>query len=232
MKETSNLKVVPPMAPRSPEREALAAAIVKRQAAQRELTAAEDARGQAQRRRWDADTELSKFRMARDEEPPENFADDLISHVKDGTDYDVAVIGRRDVEAREREAELQNAADVWTKAQRACEAAIPDRRCDLEWADRHVVTAARKVIAAHPEVEKLLAEAKKIRDDLDLRQSELLTVLHLVTSSSEIGARLNDELARGLLIDERQFPICGEWNSAFNALQRDADAPLPTAELA
>ncbi len=223
----SDLKIVPAQtAQRSPEREALAAAIVKRQAAQRELTAAENAREQAQRRRWDAETELSKWRMIRDEEPPESFADDLISHVKDGTDYNVAVIGRRDVEAREREADLQNAADVWTKAQRACEAAIPGRQDDLTWCDRHVVTAARKVVAAHPGVEKLFAEAKKIRDDLELRQSELLAVLHLVTLSSEIGAKLNDYLGRGLVISERD-PVCHSWNAAFNALQRDADAPLP-----
>ncbi len=226
MKETSNLKVVVPPPPRSPEREALAIAIADRQAAECELAAAKMAAEQASRRKYAAENKLTEFRTARDEEAPGSFAADLIESVKSGADLDVAAIGQRDTEAKAREEELQNAVHIWGKSYAACEASIPGRENDLTWCDRKVLEAARKVVAAHPDVAQLLAEAKKVHDDLDRRRNELLTVLHLASGTPQ-AEEINGYLARGLLIDERLFPICGEWNAAWQALLSDADTVLP-----
>ncbi len=226
MKETTNLKVVPAPTARSPEREALAAAIVERDAAARELAAAKTAADQARSRQWAAEAELSEFRAARDEQSPDSFALDFIEAAKAGTDCDVITIGRRDVEAREREAELQNTVDLWSKARVSCESAIPGRENDVMWADRRLDAAARAVIASHSEIPKLLDKARELHDALDRSRNVLVTIANLV-SGTQMEAPLREYLTRGLVVCEVDYPICLGWRLTLKGLLNDADAALP-----
>jgi multidrug efflux pump subunit AcrA (membrane-fusion protein) len=138
-----------------------------------------------------------------------------------------------EISARESRAEAADALDALEAAQAAkaaTQAALGDAEADLQRAQHRVEAAGLPVIAG--EVDRLLAEAAAIRETLEAK----LAAIDFVTNIMPFGSseRVRIDLTRAPLPpgveppDRSRHPAVVVWREAQTALQKNADAPLPT----
>ena len=142
-----------------------------------------------------------------------------------GEACDIAVLERpastRDEDALEREIAL------WAKTQAECEAEIPLLELALGFAEFRVEEAAREAVKASSAVAGLLDGLDELHDELDRRLSALALLRFRNMISEEDKEAVRAATGRPVLLGEHH-PIVADWDKAFKALTRDAEATLPT----
>jgi hypothetical protein len=215
--------------PLTPERAALAAAIADREVAEKNLAAARDAAAKAFDHVMQADAALERLQAEASEEQPQRV-DHMIAAIDAG---DLALISRPVEVLREKIAAAEQTLANWRAARLAAEAAIPDRERALEKAKEKVGRAARGVIAAGVDVQRLLADAEvAVRSICEMRA--LLESIKSVlpppwADGGDVGKALDKFAWPDLTGEAGSFPVADSWLAAFEALQRDARAAIPVA---
>jgi hypothetical protein len=167
-----------------------------------------------------------------------SFAAAFIASVKSGAPCDVAMMEDPAEQARKKEKAAANNADVWEKTYKSCEAAIAVREAALERARLAVDNARGDVIRnASAAVHGLLAGLDKLQAEVFDRRLQLHFFARndLVPESNKasVAAALEQKTLPGdgkaIFRDEwHSRPLYLAWMNAFEALKRDADAPLPS----
>jgi hypothetical protein len=226
---TTIVRDLKPILARDPNREALASAIALEAGARRDLQVAEQAAGLAAERCWRAQSALDELHKAV-AAPSGALAADFIASVSAGNPCGTAVLERSAIDARTQIAAVETDIRVWEETQQQCELAVRAREADVATVKDRVERAARAVICNSETV-------KRLADDLEALQAEVIekrSVLRFIWRKE-----INDEL-RGPLKEriERLFwrdlmgmestSASAAWSAAFNELQSNSEAELPS----
>ena len=214
---------------REPARKALVAAIALEAGARRDLQGAEQAAELAASRYYEARSKLDELRN----EPPAPsgaFADAFTASIAAGNPCNVATLERSSVAAGAKIAAAENDARVWDETRKECELAVRAKEAEVSNAKERVEKAARVVVANSEMVTCLM-------DGLEAMQAEVIArrvVLQFIW-----GKGLNGELSRpdkdrieSLLRQDltgwESHPVHGVWRAAFEELQSNPEAELPS----
>jgi len=142
MSATKAMKVANPASPHDLSRSALAEAIAKRDAVERELEAAKAAIEAAYQNKWGAQARLEALREQKMEAP--NIGELFTASVAAGQPCGVDLLERPQSSADEDA--LEHEIKVWSKARQEVEASIPDKERALSWANFNVDDAVRDAV--------------------------------------------------------------------------------------
>lgn len=195
------LKLASAAPSRSSERVALASAIARDAEWRENLRAANAALAKATEVKWSAQARLEALRK----QEPEDVGD-LIASINSG-----ALTIAKDATKAE-EAKLEAEVDHWTKAQAACQARVA--QCEDALRSSLVEGRALEVILAEADRPGLLARYERAHREF----AELGQVLGFVSRQPVWTHR-----------DYGELEGVRQWRAAFDALLKDADAPLPHA---
>lgn len=219
-----------PKAQKTDSRQNLAEAIEHKRTAERELSAAQDARSVASRREYEARERLDAHRAAvADASASNELAERFIEANAAGDDCDVLTLTRAGVD---REAELRNEIDVWSKTREACAKVVADREKDLQSAGYRVDGAARTVIseAFRPEA---FAEAQRCLARLEELRAEIIAIDlnndSLSRSEAQKSAVLTMRCMR--LENDGSAVVRRQWEAFVQRLKANADEPFPFIKL-
>jgi hypothetical protein len=218
-----------PLPDRDPARATLAAAIALEAGARRDLQVAEQAAELAASRYYEAQSKLDELRN----EPPAPsgaFADAFTASIAAGNPCNVATLERSSVAAGAKMTAAENEAAVWDETRRECDAAVRAKEADVAAAKDRVERAARVVVANSEMVTRLV-------DGLEAMQAEIIA--RRVALRFIWGKGLNGELSgpdkdriesllRQDLMGWESHPVHGVWRAAFEDLQSNPEAELPS----
>jgi hypothetical protein len=214
--------------PRSPQREALAAAIANVAQAESDLRVARSAAGKARDRAWAAQDRLEALReehQAATDDPAGAF----IAAMQEGREAGVAELEAPTKTREAAESDVQREIDALMATRAALDKAIPDREKALADAKNKLAGAVAEVIRSEVDVAALLAEAEAVAADTVSRRSALYQLQSLLPPTSEEKAAIGQFLSRLWLRQEgSRHPAAQAITAARDALMRDADAELPT----
>lgn len=220
MSTTAKLKLADATAApeRTPAREALAKAIVKRNEAAARVEAIESARRTAQQNVFVAQTAL--------EDAQQNVETAKANAAKHLTDTALGKTTAAPLSIRAARNIVQDAEDQLDAAV-AARAALSDdnpeiksAQSSLDIAELHVSEAIRAVVASDPVTAKMLHRARKVQREL----AEYSEVLYCLGSTR--GGLPNDEY----FTREPAFhdlTLMKRWDAAMKAMQNDPDVRLP-----
>jgi hypothetical protein len=218
-----------PLPDRDPARATLAAAIAPEAGARRDLQVASNAAGLAERRHWDAQSKLDELRKVV-AAPSGALADSFIASVGAGNPCETAVLERSAVDARAKMTAAENEVAVWDETRRECDVAVRAKEAEVSNAKERVEKAARVVVANSEMVTRLV-------DSLEAMQAEVIA--RRVALRFIWGKGLNGELSgpdkariesllRQDLTGWESHPVHGVWRAAFEELQSNPEAELPS----
>jgi hypothetical protein len=132
-------------------------------------------------------------------------------------------------------AEAQSRLDGARKTYRALEHQLKAAETELKSADDDVGKAVRGVLLdeGSATIDKMLVEATEMQAELGARRAVLLFLNRICFDGArELSKPINDYLAAPPFPAEwndktHQHPALAPWNQTHEALQLDADAPLP-----
>lgn len=218
-----------PLPDRDPARSKLAAAIALEAGARRDLRVAEQTAQLAASRHWEAQSkldELSKVVAA----PSGALAAAFIASVSAGNPCGTAVLERSAIDARAQIKAAENDVRVWEQTQDECERAVRAKEADVAAAKERVERCARAVVCNAETV-------KRLGDGLEAMQAEVIE--RRVALRFIWGKGLNGELSgpdkdriesllRQDLTGWESHPVHGVWRAAFEDLQSNPEAELPS----
>lgn len=212
----TNLRIAGEAPPRTPEREALAAAIERRDAAANRLAAIKTAQERAMNSVFDLKDAVDKAIAALDEAK----ADESRQLVEAFIGGDTAVVSP--VKSAAAAVEEANARLATARQMRAAlEQEEKTAENDLMWAKNKLDGAVGDAVRADPALRQLVADFEAANKTcIELRQA-------LSTLQREW---LPSEAVRWDSIHPwSEMPAAVAWKAALAALREDADAPLPTS---
>lgn len=222
---------------RDRHRAALAAAIGKLTAAERDLQVAIDAKSAASDRQDEAQERLEALRNpGEDGEGQPDLGAVFAASVRAGAPCDATVLERPAAKRKEAIERAERDVDIWTKTYEACKSAIPAKQLAVDDRNRAVQRAAADVVQNAGVTEGVLAGLA----DLEAQVVERRLVLHFLQSRDLIADKDKASVKRALAQTDlpgdayaasftnwRQHPAFITLARAFEELKRDADAPLP-----
>jgi chromosome segregation ATPase len=217
----------------SPEREKLAHAIAATRAAEQSLDEARRALAHAEAK-WSASAEragsISRQIEEIEEVGAETSSGSLISSLARGDDLDVLDKSKNDLaQLRARLAEAEEESARWRQVMKVAEATIADRKQALDLAAHYVDGDARKVIAAEVDISDLMRDAESARAAVLDAQARLAALAASMDHSNEKRRQIDNFVNDiGWLRDSpwRDRPAATQIKTMFDALKRDASAPL------
>jgi hypothetical protein len=214
---------------RDPTRAKLAAAIDAHAAAARDLQVTEDAAALAERRHWEAQSALDELRNVV-AAPSGALAAEFISSVGTGNPCNAAVLERSAVDARAKMTAAENDVNVWKQTHEECDQAVRAKEGAVTTAKEHVEKASRRVIANSETV-------KRLADGLEALQAEVIekrAALRFIWGkglNGELSGPLKERVERLLwrdLTGMESTSASAAWSAAFNELQSNPEAELPS----
>jgi hypothetical protein len=218
-----------PLPDRDPARAKLASAIALHAGAVRDLQIAEQAAELAAERCWRADAQLEELRKVV-AAPSGALADKFAASVSAGNPCDVAVLERSAIDARAKLSAAENDFRVWEQTSEECDLAVRAKEAEEVTAKERVEKAARVVVANSEMITRLM-------DGLEAMQAEVIA--QRVALRFIWGKGLNGELSgpdkdriesllRQDLTGWESHPVHGVWRAAFEELQSNPEAELPS----
>jgi hypothetical protein len=218
-----------PLPDHDPARSKLAAAIALHACSARDLQLAEQAAKLAERRFYDA---LSKLDAIREEPhaPSGALADSFIASVASGAPCNVATLERSSVESRAKLTAAENDVNVWKQTHEECEQAVRAKATDVVAAKEAVERCARKIVCDS-------AMAARLMDNLETKQAEIIenrVILRFIWGNGLNGELSGpdkdriESLLRQDLTGWESHPVHGVWRAAFEELQSNPEAELPS----
>jgi hypothetical protein len=216
-----------PLPDRDPARAKLAAAIALEAGAARDLQVAEQAAGLAASRYFEAEDKLEAMRKAA-AVPHVGLADDFIASVASGAPCDAAVLGKSAVEARAKMTAAESEVNVWKQTHEECDLAVRAKEAEVVTAKERVEKAARHVVATS--AEGLLAGLEEMQAEVIERRVALRFVWGkgLNGELSQPDKERIENLLRQDLTGLESHPVYGVWRAAFEELQSNPEAELPS----
>ena len=213
---------------RDPRREALAVAIAARDEAEREVQAAADALQAAVERKREAVRQRDALLPGEEEAAGEDYGAAFAASLRAGRPVGAEELGRH---RREKGATLEMAEaelNVWRRTAASCEALHAAALTTLEWRERAVDRAARAVCCEPADVRRLATEVA----DAKALLLEKIAAFHFTLGCFEdsiegVAARQRFACVLEFNPEPRSHPAFARWQVVFEALKRDADAPLP-----
>jgi predicted RNase H-like nuclease (RuvC/YqgF family) len=220
------LRMPKPAPPRTPEREALAAAIARHNNAVREFDATERALRETKARIYHDDNAAEAVEKAK-----AAVESAKVNAAKHMTESLLGKAGEAPVSIQEARRALQNAEDE-LEALQAVKATLQARftacESELDWAKRHLRDRVRDVVCSEPGIRNLLTKFEAAKKDLEQR--------HLDLRWFSRQFMIPDEYKNWDLEGIRHEPqpdalsdLTAPWAAAIERLAIDADAPLPTS---
>jgi len=229
----------PPPPDQTPERAALAEAIERHASCAAAAAKMEAALQDAENRVYSL---VAAFEAAEEtlKEAPKRAAAWLVAHATGDEPGPAVDLNALRAAVADRKEEL----DIQREARAMLSAALAKARTDLAWAESHVETARDAVLKAAPGIGKLVDELATLYA-LVLEKGRALHFLHMRRllhegTRSETGGWTEVSPARRMVSRFMSSPLSwqnlhdgeGEvtvqrWREAYEALKRDADAPLP-----
>jgi len=212
-----------------PARTKLASAIALHAGARRDLQVAEQAAELAASRHWEAQSKLEELHKVV-AAPSGARAAEFIASVASGAPCNVAVLERSAIDARAKMTAAENEVAVWDETRRECDAAVRAKEAEVSNAKERVEKAARVVVANSEMITRLM-------DGLEAMQAEVIA--QRVALRFIWGKGLNGELSgpdkdriesllRQDLTGWESHPVHGVWRAAFEELQSNPEAELPS----
>ncbi len=220
----SNLKLVGDPPPRTPERERLAEAIERREAATKRLAQLGDALECLESQSHDAVVALEAAERQQ-REAKRNEGHILAAVALGEIDANpLAKAERAITEANER-------LDALRKTRAALKAEIEREEHELYWADAGVARCTRTVLREDGAafIERTLQEAGALRAELAAKRS-VLSFLETAAFDWPSEMALSEPIKKFLTAswpDSSQDPTLARWRDVQEALATDPDAPLP-----
>lgn len=207
--------------PRSPEREALAAAIERHAHAVRNLDATTRAIDDAS-----TVTTAANQLAAVAAEAVETAKQNAVTHV---TARMMGEVNEAPISVRDARELLQSADDDATTArdvEAGLRSSLKAREEEVYWAKRKLTDAIRAVVVSEPGIRSLIRKFKELQDDLEARRGDLrwLDSQFLIPDDLRFweAAEMHVEPLRGSL-PEGAAP----WAAALEELASNSEAPLP-----
>ena len=209
-------------------RKALAAAIALHAGAKRDARVADEAASLAAQKCWEAQSRLEKLREVA--EPSGVLADTFAASVAAGNPCNVAVLERHGIDVRAKIAAIENDFSVWDQTRRECDLAAREKEAEVATAHDRVARAAREVICNSETV-------KRLSDCLDALQAEVIetrSTLRFIWSkgiNGELPGPLKERVERLLwrdLLGMESTPASAAWQAAFEELQSNSEAEIPS----
>jgi hypothetical protein len=218
-----------PLPDRDPARAKLASAIALHAGAVRDLQIAEQAAALAAERCWRAQAQLDELHKVV-AAPSGALADEFIASIAAGNPCNVATLERSSVAAGAKISAAENDVRVWDETRRGCELAVRAKEAEVSNAKEHVEKAARVVVANSEMITRLM-------DGLEAMQAEVIAqrvVLRFIWGKG-INGELSgpdkdriESLLRRDLTGWESHPVHGVWRAAFEELQSNPEAELPS----
>jgi hypothetical protein len=218
-----------PILARDPNREALAHAIASEAGARRDLQVAEQAAELAASRHWEAQSKLEELHNVV-AAPSGALAADFIASVSAGNPCGTAVLERSAIDARAQIASAESDVNVWKQTHDECELAVRGKRDAVASAKEGVERCARAIICNSETV-------KRLADDLEALQAEVIekrSALRFIWRkeiNGELPGPLKERVERLLwrdLTGMESTPASAAWSAAFEELQSNPEAELPS----
>ena len=214
--------------PRSPEREALAEAIARHDAAVDRLAAVQAAREQATQAQYDAKDAIRAAATAVEQ-----------SKVDAALVLTGAAPGALSVkDARTKLQDCEDAIEAAISAGGTLVASEKEAAAEVEYANTALEKSVAAVVRAEAPVAKMLAEAKALQNDLVARRVELRQLYNADLVAEDVVAEM-----RKFLLFENTLPVgrgqveygnydahpaADPWKAVLQELRENADAPLPS----
>jgi chromosome segregation ATPase len=204
------------------ERDVLRQAIADAETARRNLDDAHSAASKAEDHVYD-----TKHRLAvlREENANAGYPEAFLSSLASGAAVDVLELDRPATESRSRIGTAEQAVAAWRRVYEASKAAIQDRERHLPILEHRVADAARDVVRNSEAVARLMDGLAEMQSEVARRRG----ALHFLTLKQLLPEGAKESIARILRADVDSH-LDTEWQAAFDALKRDADAPLPIGD--
>jgi type I site-specific restriction endonuclease len=204
------------------ERSLLRQAIADAETAQHNLADAQSAASKAEDRVYDANHCLAALRESN---VTAGFPEAFISRLASGAEVDVLALDRPAAECRAKIDVAEQELVAWRGVHEAAKTAIQDRERLVPILEHKVAEAARDVIRNSEAVARLMDGLAAMQDDVARRRG----ALHFLMSKQLLPEGAKESVARILRADFDSH-LDTEWQSAFDDLKRDADAPLPIGD--
>jgi len=206
-------------------RKALAAAIALHAGAKRDARVADEAASLAAQKCWEAQSRLEKLREVA--EPSGALADTFAASVAAGNPCNVAVLERSGIDVRAKMAAAENDFNVWDQTRRECDLAAREKEAALSAARDRVERAARVVLANAEIVTRLADDLEALQADVIEKRSELRFIWGKGLNG-ELPRPLKERVERLLWRDLLGLESTSAWSAAFEELQSNSDAKLPS----
>ena len=209
-------------------RKSLAAAQALYAGAKRDARVADEAASLAAQKCWEAQSRLEKLREVA--EPSGALADTFAASVAAGNPCNVAVLERSGIDVRAKIAAAENDFNVWDQTRRECDLAARQKEAAVAAARDRVERSARMVVANAETVTRL-------GDGLEALQGEVIekrSVLRFIWGkgvNGELPGPLKERIERLLwrdLMGMESTSASAAWQAAFEELQSNSDAKLPS----
>jgi hypothetical protein len=200
-------------------RNVLRAAIADAETARRNLDDARSAARKAEDHVYDAKQRLAALREGN---ATAGYPEAFISRLASGAEVDVLELDRPAAECRSRIEAAEQEVAAWRRVHEAAKSAVNDHERACPILEHRVADAAREVIRNSEAVARLTDGLEAMQDDVARRRGALQFLLHkqLLPDSAKADVA-------HLLRADVDSHLDTEWQSAFDALKRDADAVLP-----
>jgi hypothetical protein len=200
-------------------RNVLRAAIADAETARRNLADAHSAARKAEDHVYDAKHRLA---AAREGNATAVYPEAFISRLASGAEVDVLELDRPAAECRSRIDTAEQEVAAWRGVFEAAKGAVNDREKHVPILEHRVADAARDVIRHSEAVARLTDGLEALQADVAGRRG----ALHFLMQKQLLPEAAKESVARILRADFDSY-LDTEWQSAFDALKRDADAVLP-----
>lgn len=216
-------------------RQALAAAVANLKSAERDLQAAVDAKNAALERQSDAEDRLEALRNS--DEQGADLGAVFTQSVRSGAPADLATLERPAVKRQEAIARAQHDVDIWSRTLESCRSAVPARQSAVAMAKVRAEAAAADAVRRGDAVEQILDGLEDLQRQVFerrlalhfLERRDLVAEVHKDTVRAVLSKTMPTRAAVESRIEWEGHPVFRSWSDAFEALKRDAGAPLPIA---
>ena len=218
-----------PILDRDPARKSLVAAIALHAGARRDLRVADDAARLADQRCWDAQSRLEELRKVV-AAPSGALAAEFISSVGAGNPCGTAILERSGIESRAKLVAAENEVRVWEQTSEECALAVRAKEAEVAAAKERVEKAARVVVANSEMVTRLVNSLGAMQAEVIARRVALRFIWGKGLNGELSGPDKDriESLLRQDLTGWESHPVHGVWRAAFEELQSNPEAELPS----
>jgi chromosome segregation ATPase len=202
-------------------RNVLRAAIADAETARRNLDDAHSAARKAEDHVYDAKQRLAALREGN--ATAAGYPEAFISRLADDNELDVLELDRPGAECRAKIDTAEQDVAAWRRVHEAAKAAIQDRERHVPILEHRVADATRDVIRNSEAVARLMDGLEVMQQEVGRRRG----ALHFLMHKQLVAEGAKADVARLLRADCDSHDADNAWQSALDALLRDADAVLP-----